>query len=245
MNFASHSTLSNYKIIPEVLTDLSRHHFILHKKYAVSIYALDLAIIDRIDHVIDFVIGHYGNNRLNETLNAKTGQYLTPLHIATIMGREDVVQKLIKAGADVNVQDKRSWSSLHHAALAGNRVIINLLIAAGADEKALSDTNGTYQSLLKLRETGIKTIERIPLLWRESDNASCMLTCEQFEKLTKATYRSENYASSDYLIQAWHTPETQIFPFRRIEELLRRLYPRFKSNPPQHILSQITINDAD
>jgi ankyrin repeat protein len=49
----------------------------------------------------------------------------------------DVVQVLIKAGADILARDVQGWSALHHAATAGNVENCRVLIAAGlsVDEK--------------------------------------------------------------------------------------------------------------
>jgi ankyrin repeat protein len=58
---------------------------------------------------------------------------LTPLHAAAGAGCVDVVDLLIKAGADVNAKDDFGWTPLHYAAARGNVEIIRRLVAAGAD----------------------------------------------------------------------------------------------------------------
>ena len=62
----------------------------------------------------------------------------TPLHNATFHGRLEIVQKLIKAGADVNLRNNQGDTPLYRAALDkaadNNRLeIIQELIKAGAD----------------------------------------------------------------------------------------------------------------
>ncbi|KAI4599426.1 hypothetical protein KJ359_001868 [Pestalotiopsis sp. 9143b] len=50
-----------------------------------------------------------------EDINIADGQGLTPLMIAVLKKRQDVVSFLIERGADVNIQDKSKRTALAHA----------------------------------------------------------------------------------------------------------------------------------
>lgn len=69
-------------------------------------------------------------------LNAK-GE--SPLMLAALKGHQDLVEQLIKRGADVN---KTGWTALHYAASSGQLSIISLLIEHSAYIDAESP-NGT------------------------------------------------------------------------------------------------------
>jgi uncharacterized protein len=54
------------------------------------------------------------------------------LHYAARDGDLSAVEKLVSAGADVNLQDRRGWSPLHFAAQAGAVDVVTFLITHGA-----------------------------------------------------------------------------------------------------------------
>ena len=56
----------------------------------------------------------------------------TPLMAAVIWGYKDIVQKLIKSGADVNIDDEQKMRALTYAAQTKDVEILKILIAAGA-----------------------------------------------------------------------------------------------------------------
>lgn len=70
------------------------------------------------------------------SLNAK-GE--SPLMLAALKGHQDLAEKLIKKGADVN---KTDWAPLHYAASSGQLAIISLLLENSAYIDAESP-NGT------------------------------------------------------------------------------------------------------
>ena len=62
---------------------------------------------------------------------ADTGR--TPLHVAVIEGKSDVVQLLITWGAGLDQQDKTGNTALHHAAIGNMEEVAGILLRAGAD----------------------------------------------------------------------------------------------------------------
>lgn len=77
-------------------------------------------------------IANYGNT-----------ENVTPLHIASALGRLDVMQLLLDYGAMIDVQDFDGHTALHDAALATQPEAIKLLLTAGADAEILNDCNFT------------------------------------------------------------------------------------------------------
>lgn len=73
----------------------------------------------------------------------------TPLMYAAQHGHRDVVDVLLKAGADVSAKDwgfeetTREEQPLHYAMLSGNTGVIERLLAAGADVNALNTSGNT------------------------------------------------------------------------------------------------------
>lgn len=55
----------------------------------------------------------------------------TPLHLAANKGHLSVVQILLKAGCDLDVQDDGEQTALHRATVAGNTEVIAALIQEG------------------------------------------------------------------------------------------------------------------
>jgi hypothetical protein len=61
------------------------------------------------------------------------------------MGKKakDLVRKLLKEGADVNVRDEQGWTPLHHAAMRGAASVVLLLLEKGADVNARASDGAT------------------------------------------------------------------------------------------------------
>ncbi|KAJ5082839.1 Pfs NACHT and ankyrin domain protein [Penicillium argentinense] len=81
----------------------------------------------------------------DQTINQMDRLGHTPLHWASIKGKEAVARLLIDKGADIDASDKNGCTSLHLASINGNEAIARLLIERGADIHA-GDKNG-YTSL--------------------------------------------------------------------------------------------------
>ncbi|KAF7222495.1 oxysterol-binding protein-related protein 1 [Nothobranchius furzeri] len=84
------------------------------------------------------------NSSLN--INVRSGNNSTSgwtaLHLACNGGHMDVVEELLKAGVDVNLQDNSGDTPLHKAALAGRKEIVLLLLRYNACANII---NGTAQ----------------------------------------------------------------------------------------------------
>lgn len=67
----------------------------------------------------------------------------TPLHEAVWKSKFDVVEFLIKRGAEINIRNRRKQTPLHYAAMIGNSKITEFLISNGADINATDKENNT------------------------------------------------------------------------------------------------------
>ena len=87
-----------------------------------------------------------------ENVNSATPEGVTPLFIASLIGHEDIVRRLIKNGADVNAKIKKTFkfedqtiyegrTSLMMALNKKHTDIAEILIQQGADVNA-ADVNG-------------------------------------------------------------------------------------------------------
>lgn len=59
--------------------------------------------------------------------------HAAPTHQAALQGRDDIVQRLLALGADVNARDHEGATPLHRAAQGGASHTLDLLLAAGAE----------------------------------------------------------------------------------------------------------------
>src|SRR5206468_9786669 len=71
-------------------------------------------------------------------IGAWSSDGFTPLHLAAFFGYPDVVQVLLKRGAEVNpvARNPMKVQPLHSAAAGGHGEVAKLLVAAGADVNA-------------------------------------------------------------------------------------------------------------
>jgi len=77
----------------------------------------------------------------NPDLASKLCEDLYPIHWAADRGNADMVQILLKYGADVNAQDDEGQTALHYACSIGYESVIQILLKSSAD-KAISDNEG-------------------------------------------------------------------------------------------------------
>ena len=84
-------------------------------------------------------------------VNAINSKGESPLMLAALRGQEDVAQRLIKKGADVN---KTGWTPLHYAASGGSVPLLKLLIENHAYIDAESPNGTTPLMMAAMYGTG-------------------------------------------------------------------------------------------
>ncbi|PNH11371.1 Serine/threonine-protein kinase TNNI3K [Tetrabaena socialis] len=65
----------------------------------------------------------------------------TALHYASLNGSKEVVEALLRAGADMAAKGKDGWTALHYASLKGSKEVVEALLRAGADVAAKDKTS--------------------------------------------------------------------------------------------------------
>src|SRR5208337_1603759 len=76
---------------------------------------------------------NYNNLSDKEIINLKNNYDNTALFWASINNYKDIVELLIKAGADLNLKDNYDNTALIWASIFNHKDIVELLIKAGAD----------------------------------------------------------------------------------------------------------------
>ena len=67
-----------------------------------------------------------------QVINAEDEEVWTPLHYAAYEGLLDVVECLVRMGANLNAQDKKGYTPLHLATLKGHLPVVQYLVDTGA-----------------------------------------------------------------------------------------------------------------
>ncbi|XP_040210015.1 oxysterol-binding protein-related protein 1 isoform X2 [Rana temporaria] len=76
----------------------------------------------------------------------------TPLHLACYFGHREVVEELLKAGADICVLNDMGDTPLHRAAFTGRKEIVMLLLASNADTTVINGEGQTAADLAQDKE---------------------------------------------------------------------------------------------
>ncbi|CAI2731490.1 unnamed protein product [Schistosoma spindalis] len=95
---------------------------------------------------------------LKELLSAKDQDGYTALHRAAYGGHVEVLQCLMKYGANINNRTEDGWTPLHSAAFWNKLSCVQLLIAAGADLNALTNSGQTALHLAVSNNQGPETL---------------------------------------------------------------------------------------
>uniref|UniRef100_A0A669DIF2 Oxysterol-binding protein n=1 Tax=Oreochromis niloticus TaxID=8128 RepID=A0A669DIF2_ORENI len=92
----------------------------------------------------------------------------TPLHLACYFGHKDVVEELLKAGADVSLPNNIGDTPLHKAAFTGRKEVVMLLLHYGACATVINGTaqipkdvtqNAEIRSMLEAERTEERKLE--------------------------------------------------------------------------------------
>jgi hypothetical protein len=82
-----------------------------------------------------------------ELVSSKDNQDFTPLHLAALNGRRDIVTMLLANKANVNAKDNWGTTPLHWAAARGHTEVAELLLANKAEVNAKEDTEAGFTPL--------------------------------------------------------------------------------------------------
>uniref|UniRef100_Q04861-2 Isoform 2 of Nuclear factor NF-kappa-B p105 subunit n=1 Tax=Gallus gallus TaxID=9031 RepID=Q04861-2 len=86
----------------------------------------------------------------NNIINMRNDLYQTPLHLAVITKQAEVVEDLLKAGANVNLLDRHGNSVLHLAAAEGDDKILSLLLKHQKASSMIDLSNGEGLSAIHM-----------------------------------------------------------------------------------------------
>jgi hypothetical protein len=112
----------------------------------VSVFDLEYAILENLGIIVNLGIKTLSSNAIN---TSTFSCHWTPVHVAVMTGHDVALQKLIEAGARLDVRDNRSMTPLHYAALLGRTKQITTLLYAGASSDIECATGGTFLDILR------------------------------------------------------------------------------------------------
>ena len=92
-------------------------------------------------------------------INEKAVRDETPLIIAALAGRGEIVNYLLQRGAEIDARNSSGMSSLHAAAYSGHSDIVSLLIAKGANVNDASNNFGVTPLHLASEENQLETVK--------------------------------------------------------------------------------------
>jgi len=97
--------------------------------------AFELSSVHSLKNVMEFLLDKGAN--VNSKIKFQDDE-MTPLHLAVMKNKSDVVRMLIRKGADINLRSRRLQTPLHLAAIHNvSKDILEMLLKKGADINSL------------------------------------------------------------------------------------------------------------
>ncbi|XP_039395826.1 nuclear factor NF-kappa-B p105 subunit isoform X5 [Mauremys reevesii] len=103
---------------------------------------LHLAIIHLHSELVRNLLEVVLDFNLDDIINMRNDLYQAPLHLAVITKQADVVEDLLRAGADVSLLDRHGNSILHLAAKEGDDKVLNILLKHEKTSPMINYSNG-------------------------------------------------------------------------------------------------------
>ncbi len=126
-----------------VKTEIAGNEKLINSFSADGFTALGLASFFGNTNIVHFLLA----NGANPDLASKNDFHVSPIHSACAISNYDIVEILIKSGANVNARQMQGVTPLHSAAHNGQTKIAKLLIESGADINAKTDKGQTPLSM--------------------------------------------------------------------------------------------------
>ncbi len=117
-----------------------------------------------------------------DNIDAKNCNGSTALYCAALNNHANIVNALIKAGADVNEKDISGWTALHYTASNGHVGTVEVLLKGGADVNAVDQCKRTplhhaaSNGCVDTVEVLLKTVE---VLLKEGANVNAVDQCKR------------------------------------------------------------------
>ncbi|CAM4657691.1 nuclear factor NF-kappa-B p105 subunit isoform X4 [Lepidochelys kempii] len=144
MQLAKHhaNALFDYAVTGDVkmLLAVQRHLTVVQDENGDNV--LHLAIIHLHSELVRNLLEVVLDFNSDDIINMRNDLYQTPLHLAVITKQADVVEDLLRAGADVSLLDRHGNSILHLAAKEGDDKILNILLKHERTSPMINHTNG-------------------------------------------------------------------------------------------------------
>jgi hypothetical protein len=136
---------------------------------------------------------------------------LTPLIVAVLTGRHDVMEMLLKEGADPKVPDHMGLRALHHAALLSDDVALERLLKNDPNSDQMKTRfEGTYKDIQNLTSKP-KTSKKANIYVRLFKKDEEKVSAKKYKELTERCYADKMYASPEEFFKFWikqaHVPE--------------------------------------
>ena len=97
-----------------------------------------------------------GQDPNDDAMRGHGEEQWTPLHRAAAHGHEEMIDALLRAGADVNAFNQRQSTPLHLAAWSGHTLTVRQLLLAGADPAIKTNRNETAREVaVKMGHTDV------------------------------------------------------------------------------------------